>query len=212
MELQSESIQSGQPIPVEFAFGKYNSKSNVELSSNKNPHLSWSAAPEGTKSYVVICHDSDVPSKGDDVNKDGRTVPLSLERVDFYHWILVDVPASKTEIKVGEYSDGITAKGKAGPGQSDGTRSGLNNYTQWFAGDADMAGDYYGYDGPCPPWNDELLHHYHFTVYALSTEKCSATDSDLSGPTVLAAIKDHTLASASLTGTYHIYPSPQLKG
>ena len=30
-----------------------------------------------------------------------------------------------------------------------------------------MAGDYYGYDGPCPPWNDDLLHHYHFRVYAL---------------------------------------------
>ena len=44
---------------------------------------------------------------------------------------------------------------------------GVNNYTDWFAGDEQMAGDYGGYDGPCPPWNDELLHHYRFTLYAL---------------------------------------------
>ena len=30
-----------------------------------------------------------------------------------------------------------------------------------------MFGDYYGYDGPCPPWNDELVHRYVFTLYAL---------------------------------------------
>ena len=37
----------------------------------------------------------------------------------------------------------------------------------WFASDKDMAGDYHGYDGPCPPWNDEIPHRYVFTVYAL---------------------------------------------
>jgi phosphatidylethanolamine-binding protein (PEBP) family uncharacterized protein len=30
-----------------------------------------------------------------------------------------------------------------------------------------MAGEYYGYDGPCPPWNDERVHTYVFTLYAL---------------------------------------------
>jgi phosphatidylethanolamine-binding protein (PEBP) family uncharacterized protein len=37
----------------------------------------------------------------------------------------------------------------------------------WFAGDNDMRGDYYGYDGPCPPWNDEIVHRYVFTLFAL---------------------------------------------
>ena len=52
-----------------------------------------------------------------------------------------------------------------------GTRQGINDYTGWFAGDKDMAGNYFGYDGPCPPWNDEILHHYVFTVYALDVPR-----------------------------------------
>ena len=34
-----------------------------------------------------------------------------------------------------------------------------------------MFGDYYGYDGPCPPWNDELVHRYVFTLYALDVPR-----------------------------------------
>ena len=64
-----------------------------------------------------------------------------------------------------------------------------------------MAGDYYGYDGPCPPWNDDLLHHYHFHVYALGVETLG-----LSGRFTLAdvraAMSGHILAEAELTGTY----------
>ena len=33
-----------------------------------------------------------------------------------------------------------------------------------------MSGDYFGYDGPCPPWNDSIVHHYVFTVYALDVD------------------------------------------
>jgi phosphatidylethanolamine-binding protein (PEBP) family uncharacterized protein len=40
----------------------------------------------GTKSFAIVCHDPDVPSKGDDVNQEGRAVPRSLARVDFFHW------------------------------------------------------------------------------------------------------------------------------
>ena len=47
---------------------------------------------------------------------------------------------------------------------------GLNDYTKVTASNDAMKGQYYGYDGPCPPWNDELVHHYHFTVYALSVK------------------------------------------
>ena len=48
-----------------------------------------------------------------------------------------------------------------------GARQGVNSYTSWFASDHDMSGDYFGYDGPCPPWNDALVHRYVFTLYAL---------------------------------------------
>jgi phosphatidylethanolamine-binding protein (PEBP) family uncharacterized protein len=46
-------------------------------------------------------------------------------------------------------------------------RHGINDYTNWFTSEANMRGDYYGYDGPGPPWNDALVHHYAFTLYAL---------------------------------------------
>jgi phosphatidylethanolamine-binding protein (PEBP) family uncharacterized protein len=91
-------------------------------------------------------------------------VSVSLSRVTFFHWLLMGIPAAAREILAGRHSDGITAHGKPGPVAPDGMRHGLNDYTRWFAGDANMRGDYYGYDGPCPPWNDALVHRYIFTL------------------------------------------------
>ena len=54
-----------------------------------------------------------------------------------------------------------------GPPGPDGARQGLNDYTGWFAGDADMAGTYRGYDGPYPPAHDLREHRYFFRVFAL---------------------------------------------
>ena len=56
----------------------------------------------GTKSFAIVCHDPDVPSKGDDVNQEGRRVPASLPRVDFFHWVLVDLPASSVGVNVAD--------------------------------------------------------------------------------------------------------------
>lgn len=205
MKLWSNSFQNNERIPEEFAFGKQNPNGHVILSSNKNPHLAWSDAPEGKKSYVLTCHDSDVPSKPDDVNQEGKTVPASLPRVDFFHWILVDIPADVSSIAAGEHCNAITPRGKAGPEALGGTRHGMNNYTEWFANDEEMSGDYFGYDGPCPPWNDELIHHYHFRLYALDIEKCPV-EGKFTGPDVLKAIEGHVLDKAAIIGTYAINP------
>ena len=64
-----------------------------------------------------------------------------------------------------------------------------------------MEGDYGGYDGPCPPWNDSIVHHYHFTVYALDVEQVDLEGS-FTGADALAAIDGHILAKASHIGTY----------
>jgi len=97
----------------------------------------------------------------------------------------------------------VVPKGKPGPQAARGARQGLNGYTQWFANDKLMAGEYFGYDGPCPPWNDELVHRYVFTLYALDLKRCPVSGS-FTGPDVLAAIKGHVLESAMLTGTYSL--------
>jgi len=206
MKITSSSFTDGAPIPGEFAFAVPDPATHVRLSSNRNPHLAWREAPAGTRSFAIVCHDPDVPSRGDDVNKEGRTVPASLARVDFYHWLLVDIPTSITEIAAGAYSDGVTPRGKPGPAARNGTRQGINDYTAWFAGDKDMEGDYFGYDGPCPPWNDSILHHYVFTVYALDLEKCPGSGS-FRGGELLQAIEGHVLGKAAITGTYSLNPA-----
>ena len=177
--------------------------SHVKLGQNRNPQLAWADLPKGSVSVVLICHDPDVPSKADDVNKEGRRVPSDLPRVDFFHLVLVDLSPDTKELAEGALGKGITARGKPASAAPKGTRWGLNDYTGWFAGDADMKGNYFGYDGPCPPWNDTIVHHYHFTVFALDVARCPA-DGELTGASVRKAIEGHVLGSAKLVGTYTI--------
>jgi phosphatidylethanolamine-binding protein (PEBP) family uncharacterized protein len=68
-----------------------------------------------------------------------------------------------------------------------------------------MEGDYYGYDGPCPPWNDSLVHHYVFTVYAVDLERLPV-EGAFTGPAALAAMEGHALAAAAVVGTYTLNP------
>lgn len=209
MKLVSSSFSSNQRIPEEFAFCAPDPKTHVTLSKNRNPQLAWSDLPAGTKSLALVCHDPDVPSKPDDVNQEGRTISLQLPRVNFYHWVLVDLDPASGPIKAGEFSDGVTVRGKKGPDGPRGTRQGINDYTGWFASDKDMSGDYFGYDGPCPPWNDEIPHHYVFTLYALDVAKCGVSGT-FKGPDVLAAIRNRTLGQAALTGVYALNPNVKI--
>ncbi|WP_080764447.1 YbhB/YbcL family Raf kinase inhibitor-like protein [Pectobacterium brasiliense] len=207
LQLSSHSFQDGDTIPGEFAFAVPDATSHIALSSNHNPHLAWHGAPEGTQSFVLICHDPDVPSRGDDVNQEGREVSASLPRVDFYHWLLLDIPASINEIPAASHSTGITPRGKAGPNAPTGLRHGINDYTGWFATDEQMKGTYYGYDGPCPPWNDAIVHHYIFTLYALATPTLTI-EGELNGANVRAALANApVLEKATLTGLYTLNPA-----
>ena len=209
MKLSTTAFADMGIIPAECAFGRIDPAQHVALSANRNPDFRWSDLPAGTQSLALVCHDPDVPSRGDDVNKEGHVVPASLPRVDFFHWVLVDLPADTPPIARGEFSDGVTARGKPGPHAPRGARQGISNYTDWFAGDKDMGGNYFGYDGPCPPWNDELPHHYVFTLYALDVPRL-AVSGIFGGPEALAAMKGHVLAQAAVTGRYTLNPKVSL--
>ena len=209
MRITSSNFMNNKPIPPECAFCAPDPKTRITQSKNLNPGLAWQELPTNARSLALICHDPDVPSKGDDVNQEGRTLSAQLPRMNFYHWVLVDLPATTLQIRPGEFSSGVKPRGKPGPESLNGSRQGLNDYTAWFASDKEMAGTYFGYDGPCPPWNDEIPHRYIFTLYALDYARCPAAGA-FKGPEVLEAMNGHIIAQAAITGVYTLNPKVKI--
>ena len=149
-----------------------------------------------------------MPNRADDVNKEDREIPESFPRDVFFHWVLVDIPQPLARFL--RAATAIALRQEANLGQLLQTgRATVSTITRkWFAGDENMRGDYYGYDGPCPPWNDLRLHHYVFTLYALDVPTLDV-HGDLTGANARLAIAGHVLAQASLTGTYTLNPRVQ---
>ncbi len=206
MKLYSSSFDDTLPIAPTFCLCDIDSTESgqpVTFSANLNPALSWTDAPPQAQSFVLICYDETVPTSADDVNQFGREVPEDLPRADFFHWLLVDIPADRDQIAEGAFSKGVQEKGKSTKVPFG--KTGLNDYTGWFAGDEAMAGEYFGYDGPCPPWNDSLIHTYHFKLYALDIAQCDLEKS-FTGTQVRDAIAGHVLQETSLSCTYTLNP------
>ncbi len=124
---------------------------------NISPQLSWSDFPEETKSFAIICHDPDAPHEH-----------------GWYHWLVINIPVSVTEIKAG---------GKI----KDATET-INDFKQ------------NAYGGACPPIGHGI-HHYNFSVYALDIEKLDL-NSNTSPVEVEKLIKKHMIAYATITGLY----------
>ena len=200
MKLDSQSFSNGQPIPAEFAAGQ-----SSGFAGNRNPQLSWHDVPEGTRSFALLCVDPDAPTVAELVGRDDVGIPLDQPRADFVHWVMVDIPADVREIAAGSCSDGFTAHGKQQPAGPAGARQGINDYTGWFAGDLDMAGTYFGYDGPYPPFNDERPHRYFFRVFALDVASLPL-EGAFTAADVFSAMQGHVLAEAALHGTYTLNP------
>jgi len=76
MELISTAFTDSADIPTQFSFD----------GGNTNPQLSWSGVPEGTKSFVLIMEDPDVPRN---LRPDGL----------FIHWLVWNIPTTVTEIQ-----------------------------------------------------------------------------------------------------------------
>lgn len=180
----STGIENNKPIAEKFAYCAPDGKGKTKKGGNISPQLSWSGAPKETKSFAIVVVDPDVPAKFDDANKEGKIISEAFPRQNFYHWVLVNIPANITNIDEG--------KGKE---KTIGTQL-VNDY----AGGKKLP-EFLGYDGPCPPWNDARLHHYHFTVHALNTEKLEIPETT-TGKDIISDIKKHSIAKGELVGTY----------
>ena len=203
MNLQSDSFEHRGPIPTACAMGAPDG-----FGGNRNPHLAWADVPADTKSFALLCTDPDVPTVVQMVGKPGVEIPIEQPRCDFTHWVMADIPPGVRGFAEGAWSDGVTKGGKRGPRGPHSARHGLNDYTKWFAGDAAMGGDWFGYDGPYPPGNDLRLHRYFFRLFALDVAALDLPERFTAGD-LLRAMHGHVLAEALVYGTYSLHPSHQ---
>jgi Raf kinase inhibitor-like YbhB/YbcL family protein len=95
-DVTSADVQDGQPLKDD----------QVAAAGNTSPQLSWSGAPEGTKSFVVTCYDPDAPTPS-----------------GFWHWVLVDIPADVTSLDTGAASGSLP--GNAFHVRNDGGQNGF---------------------------------------------------------------------------------------
>jgi len=196
MRIWSDSFEARGPIPAEFAMGQPDG-----FAGNRSPHLAWDGVPDGTRSFALLCIDPDAPTVPETVGREDLQIPVEQPRGDFIHWVVADIAADVREIAAGSCSDGVTTGGKQQPAGPAGSRQGLNDYTGWFAGDAQMRGDYLGYDGPYPPFNDLRMHRYFFRLFALDVPQLQLP-ARFTAADVQRAMQGHVLGEAAVYGTY----------
>ena len=152
-KVSSDDVEDGEPLKDD----------QVAEHGDTSPQLSWSDAPEGTKSFVVTCFDPDAPTPS-----------------GFWHWVLVDLPASVTSLETGAGAeDGELPEGA-------------------FMCRNDMGSK--AFTGAAPPEGDQT-HRYFFVVHAVGEEQLGV-DSDASPAVVSFNLAFKTLGRAMITGTY----------
>ncbi|HWC71756.1 MAG TPA: YbhB/YbcL family Raf kinase inhibitor-like protein [Actinomycetota bacterium] len=207
MTLESTSVAHDQPIDTVHAVATPTADGKAELAgADRSPHLRWSGEPAGTRSFAISVVDPDVPADRSRMGVEGLPLGDDEVRIDFAHWLVVDLPSDVHELPEGAGGEGFVAHGRPPAATSMGGVQGQNGYRGLFEGNADLEGTYHGWNGPFPPWNDQRVHRYITTVYALDVETLGLEPGfDLDA--FRAAIEGHVLASAEIVPTYTLNPS-----
>jgi Raf kinase inhibitor-like YbhB/YbcL family protein len=153
-DVRSDEVKDGQPLP----------DAQVASKGNTSPQLSWSGAPEGTRSFVVTCFDPDAPTPS-----------------GFWHWGVVDIPASVTELP-------------SGAGSEDGSNIPAGAFQLRNDGGS------IGFMGAAPPEGDQV-HRYYFVVHAVGEESLGI-DANASFAVLSFNLAFKALGRAILVGTY----------
>lgn len=199
LEVRVDGLKNGGVIPNQYCFCVPAAQGHVAPGPDKSPGISWSNGPAGTKSYVITLTDIDnAAEQREKLNKEGMTVSSSAARRTVFHWVLIDIPANVTSLPEGAESEGRVPHGKPQMPATVGVR-GLNAFTNFMAANEQMKGQWFGYDGPCPAWNDERPHRNVFTVYALSVQSLNLSGA-FDGSAVMAALEGKVLAKGELVG------------
>jgi Raf kinase inhibitor-like YbhB/YbcL family protein len=170
-----------------------------------SPHLRWSGEPEGTRSFAISVVDPDVPDRSRQ-GVEGLSLGDDEPREDFAHWLVVDIPSDVHELPEGAGGEGFVPHGRPTDPPVAGAVSGQNSYRELFDGNADLEGTYGGWDGPFPPWNDEVVHRYVTIVSALDVDSVGLAP----GFTLAefrAALDGHVLDQGRIVPTYTLNPS-----
>ena len=69
--LTSNGFRDGDTLP----------DAQVQAKGNVSPHLRWTGAPDGTRSFAITCFDPDAPTGS-----------------GFWHWTVANIPADVTEL------------------------------------------------------------------------------------------------------------------
>jgi Raf kinase inhibitor-like YbhB/YbcL family protein len=207
LTIESTSIADGQPIAEMYAVAVPTADGRAAMEGqDRSPHLRWSGEPDGTRSFAISVVDPDVPADRTRMGVEDLSLGDDEPRVRFAHWLLADIPADVHEIPEAADGDGFVPHGKPPGAVAVGGVSGANGYRGLFEGNADLEGTYGGWDGPFPPWNDEHMHHYVTTVYALDVETLGLA-AGFTLEELESALEGHVLDEAEIVPTYTLNPS-----